>query len=135
MNPMYYRYCDLQFVEYPDVPLADRPLQLLRTYYKEHGDGSGFLFPHKDGHIYKDTLQVAFRKAIRKSSVNKIASVHTLRHSYASHLLENGENLHTIKELLGHSSIVTTDIYSHVTIKTTIRLTANLNGMMSDLQP
>lgn len=116
------------------VPLADCPLELLRAYYKKHRTGSGFLFPHKDGsHIHRDTLEVAFKKAIRQSSVKKLASVHTLRHSYASHLLESGENLHTIKELLGHSSIVTTDIYSHVTVKTTIRLTSSLNQMMSDL--
>jgi integrase/recombinase XerD len=118
------------------VPLPDCPLELLRAYYKVYGTDSGFLFPHKDGgHIYKDTLQVAFKKAIRQSRVNKIASVHTLRHSYATLLLEKGEDIRVIKDLLGHSSIVTTDIYTHVTGKLTTRLHVNLNKMMANLQP
>ncbi len=117
------------------VPLADRPLELLREYYQKYGADSGFLFPHKEyGHIRMDTLQVAFRKAVRQSSVNKPASVHTLRHSYATLLLESGEDIRIIKDLLGHSSITTTDIYTHVTRKITTRLHVNLNKMMSDLQ-
>jgi len=118
------------------VPLADRPLELLREYYQKYGTGSGYLFPHEEyGHIRMDTLQVAFRKAVRQSSVNKIASVHSLRHSYATLLLESGVDIRIIKDLLGHSSIVTTDIYTHVTGKITTRLHVNLNGMMADLQP
>lgn len=117
------------------VPLADRPLELLREYYKTYGTDTGFLFPHKDSHIKKDTLGVAFRKAVRESSVNKLVSVHSLRHSYATLLLESGEDIRVIKDLLGHSSIVTTDIYTHVTGKITTRLHVNLNKMMSDLKP
>jgi len=117
------------------VPLPDCPLDLLRSYYQEHGTGTGYLFPHKDGgHIYKDTLQVAFKKAIRQSSVNKIASVHTLRHSYATLLLENGEDIRVIKDIIGHSSIVTTDVYTHVTGKLTTRLHVNLNKIMPKFQ-
>lgn len=118
------------------VPLPDCPLELLRSYYQEYGTSSGYLFPHKEyGHIRPDTLQVAFKKAIRQSSVNKIASVHTLRHSYATLLLENGEDIRVIKDILGHSSIVTTDIYTHVTGKLTTRLHGNLNKSMNRLRP
>lgn len=117
------------------VHLPDRPLELLRAHCRQHGISSGFLFPYKDGHIGMDTLERAFKKALRQSGVTKPATVHTLRHSYATHLLESGEDIRVIKDLLGHSSITTTDIYTHVTGKITTRLHVNLNGMMANLQP
>ena len=117
------------------VPLHERPLELLRTYYRNNGKGSAFLFPQGECHITADILQKTFKLALLESKVNKPATVHTLRHSYATHLLENGEDISTIKELLGHNSIVTTDIYTHVTEKITIRLQGSLDGIMGDLQP
>ena len=117
------------------VPLHKSAQELLQVHYREFGEGSEFLYPHKESHIRIDTLQVAFRKALRESGVNKKACVHTLRHSYATYLLENGENLSTIKDILGHSSIVTTDIYTHVTEKTTTRLQISLDGMLTGFQP
>jgi integrase/recombinase XerD len=117
------------------VPLHKSAQELLRVHYRKFGEGSEFLYPHKESHIRIDTLQVAFRKALRASGVNKPATVHTLRHSYATYLLENGENLSTIKDILGHSSIVTTDIYTHVTEKTTTRLRISLDGMLNGFQP
>jgi site-specific recombinase XerD len=118
------------------VPLHERPLALLREHYRQTRTGTPYIFPLKSGHITADSLQKAFKKALRESKVNKpTATVHTLRHSYATHLLENGEDISTIKILLGHSSIVTTDIYTHVTEKITLRLHNSLDGIMGDLQP
>ena len=117
------------------VHLPDRPLELLRAHYRKYGAGPGFLFPFSDGHIKIINLQCAFKKAVLKSGVNKPATVHTLRHSYACHLLESGEDISTIKDLLGHSNISTTAVYTHVTGKIATQLHENLKGMMSDLQP
>jgi integrase/recombinase XerD len=117
------------------VPLHKSAQELLREYYRKYGKGSEFLYPHKESHIRIDTLQVAFRKALRASGVNKSATVHTLRHSYATYLLENGENLSTIKDILGHSSIVTTDIYTHLTEKITISLHISLNDLLNGFKP
>jgi integrase/recombinase XerD len=117
------------------VHLADRPLELLRDYYRRQGIRSGFLFPCKKSHVKADTLEKAFKEALRQSGVGKTATPHTLRHSFATHLLEKGEDIRVIKDLLGHSSIKTTAIYTQVTDKIANRLNVNLNEVMSGLQP
>lgn len=107
------------------VPLPVHTLELLRQYWRTHRNPN-LVFPTQGSNndpststqpITSRSLQSAFIRAVKKSGTNKPASVHTLRHSWATHLLEAGVNLRLIQVWLGHSSPVTTGIYTHLTIK------------------
>ena len=97
------------------VILSDTILKLLREYYKEYKP-TIWLFENQPGIQYsRRSVQKIFRKAVENSGVKKHATIHTLRHSFATHLLEHGTDLRYIQELLGHKSSRTTEIYTHIT--------------------
>lgn len=96
------------------IPLSDKLIETLRSYYKTHKP-KRYLFETGEGKPYPgETAYKVFKRALEKSGVNKKVGIHTLRHSYATHLLENGTDLRYIQELLGHKNSKTTEIYTHV---------------------
>jgi site-specific recombinase XerD len=123
------------------VPLPDATLALLRKHWRTHRNPL-WLFPTGTrshvaplsdpaiGPISRSSLQSAFCRAVKKSGVHKRAHVHTLRHSYATHLLEAGVALPLIQEALGHTSLRTTAIYTHLTRELRDAALEPINSMM-----
>lgn len=124
------------------VPLPLRTLELLREHWKTHRNPV-LLFPAKGRSgqgaltavepVSHSALQRAFRLALGSSGIKKAAHVHTLRHSYATHLLEQGENLRQIQVNLGHTSPNTTAVYTHLTSLCQTQHQKRLNDFMGDL--
>lgn len=98
------------------VMLSRNLLEILRSYWKEYRP-KNLVFPGRDpaSPLGQRTIQKIFRQAKKRAGIKKSASPHSLRHTFATRLLENGANIRYIQELLGHSSIQTTMIYTKVT--------------------
>lgn len=100
------------------TPLSPKILDLLREYYKIYKPTTFLFEGQSSGTIYSEqSLQSVLKQALHKLNIKKPVTLHWLRHSYATHLLESGTDLRYIQELLGHNSSKTTEIYTHVSTK------------------
>ncbi len=97
------------------VMLSSGILEDLRQYYKKYKPKE-YLFEGQNGGMYSEkSVQNVVKNAASKAGIKKKVTPHTLRHSFATHLLESGTDIRYIQQLLGHKSIKTTEIYTHIT--------------------
>lgn len=100
------------------APISDKIIEMLREYYILYKPKVWLFEGQKAGESYSEqSLQSVLKQAVVKCNIKKPVTLHWLRHSYATHLLENGTDLRYIQELLGHKSSRTTEIYTHVSTK------------------
>ena len=97
------------------VVLAEKLLVLLREYFKEYKPKDYLFEGRANGRYSERSVQQILKQILTKLKINKQGSVHSLRHSYATHLIEQGTDVRFVKDLLGHKSIKTTLIYTHLT--------------------
>ena len=97
------------------VVLAEKLLILLRDYFKEYKPKEYLFEGRTNGRYSERSVQQLLKQLLAKLKINKQGSVHSLRHSYATHLIEQGTDVRFVKDLLGHKSIKTTLIYTHLT--------------------
>jgi site-specific recombinase XerD len=124
------------------VPLPQCTLQILRAHYKTHRNKK-FIFPapgrggvneSKSAIPLPDSsVQTVLKKALRDARIVKNVSIHNLRHSYATHLLEAGIDIRIIQKYLGHKSISSTMIYTHLTPIISENVHEKVDLLMSDL--
>jgi len=111
------------------VNLPESILEELRNYYKSYKP-KVFLFEGQFGGVYSiRSAQAVFKDAMRKAKINKVVGIHSLRHSYATHLLEYGTDISFIQKLLGHKDVSTTLIYAKVGNKTLAKVTSPLDRL------
>ena len=113
------------------VMLSEILLSLLRKYWREDRPRGGvWVFPGSEGRpLDVGVLQAACRKARNEAGLGKRATFHTLRHCFATHLLEAGTDIRIIQELLGHSQLATTVRYTHVAVTTISRTISPLDRL------
>jgi len=112
------------------VPLSEVALEMLRSYWRAYRP-QRWLFPgaRKDRHLSVRSVQKVLDRARTKAGLRKHFTMHSLRHSFATHLLEDGTDLRYVQEMLGHSRPETTMIYTHVTQKDVGRIRSPLDNI------
>jgi site-specific recombinase XerD len=123
------------------VPLPPRTLIALRQYWVTHRHPV-WLFPatgrngkearHADRPMARPSVHGAMKRVVQQLGIKKKVTIHTLRHSYATHLLEAGINLRLIQQYLGHGSLQATMIYLHLTSLGQEQARATINRLMSE---
>jgi len=121
------------------VPLPTKTLQVLRRFWCVHKHPT-FIFPNRkrglknarlvDSPLDRSGVQVAMKTVVKELKFNKKISCHSLRHSYATHLLEAGVDMLELQKILGHVSLLTTSKYTHLTSQTTQRADQHINKIM-----
>ena len=111
--------------------LSEKNIEMLREYYKIYHPTS-WLFPgsFNSNPLNIRTIQKVFEQSKQKAGIKKDVSVHSLRHSFATHLLEAGTDIYHIQKLLGHSNVKTTSIYIHLTNHNVLKLTSPLDSLI-----
>ncbi len=109
--------------------LSEKLAQSLEKYIKTLDEKEIYLFPGKNQGLTPRNIQQIIKRAARKAGIKKKVSPHTLRHSYATHLLDKGVDIRLIQELLGHAQLSTTQIYTHVSKEQLKRIKSPLDDL------